>query len=69
MEISLFESFTNFINKTRVERYLTVDLIFRRNLTRLKSPIETKDMIPKKDIINNCANKLGLKTITMQFIV
>jgi hypothetical protein len=27
----------------------TIDLIFGRNLTRLKSPIETKDMLSRKD--------------------
>jgi NADH dehydrogenase FAD-containing subunit len=37
-------------NKIRVMVDWTVDLIFGRNLTRLKSPIETKDMIPRKNI-------------------
>jgi hypothetical protein len=27
-----------------------IDIIFGRNLTRLKSPIETKGMISRKDI-------------------
>jgi NADH dehydrogenase len=37
-------------NKIRVMIDWGVDLIFGRNLTRLKSPIETKDMIPRKNI-------------------
>ena len=37
-------------NKIRVMIDWGVDLIFGRNLTRLKSPIETKDMISKKNI-------------------
>jgi hypothetical protein len=27
-----------------------IDMMFGRNLTRLKSPIETKDMVYRKDI-------------------
>jgi hypothetical protein len=27
-----------------------IDMMFGRNLTRLKSPIETKDMVSRKDI-------------------
>ncbi|HEU5172598.1 MAG TPA: NAD(P)/FAD-dependent oxidoreductase [Nitrososphaeraceae archaeon] len=37
-------------NKLRVMVDWGIDLIFGKNLTRLKSPIETKDMISKKDI-------------------
>ena len=37
-------------NKIRVMVDWGIDLIFGRNLTRLKSPIETKDMISRKDI-------------------
>jgi NADH dehydrogenase FAD-containing subunit len=37
-------------NKIRVMVDWTTDLIFGRNLTRLKSPIETKDMISRKNI-------------------
>lgn len=37
-------------NKIRVMIDWGIDLIFGRNLTRLKSPIETKDMIPRKNI-------------------
>jgi NADH dehydrogenase len=37
-------------NKIRVMIDWGIDLIFGRNLTRLKSPIETKDMIPRKKI-------------------
>ena len=36
-------------NKIRVMVDWTADLIFGRNLTRLKSPIETKDMIDRKN--------------------
>jgi NADH dehydrogenase len=36
-------------NKLRVMIDWTIDLIFGRNLTRLKSPIETKDMLSRKD--------------------
>ena len=36
-------------NKIRVMIDWGIDLIFGRNLTRLKSPIETKDMISSKD--------------------
>ncbi len=37
-------------NKIRVMVDWTVDLIFGTNLTRLKSPIETKDMTSRKDM-------------------
>lgn len=37
-------------NKIRVMIDWGIDLIFGRNLTRLKSPIETKDMISRNDI-------------------
>jgi len=37
-------------NKIRVMIDWGIDLIFGRNLTRLKSPIETKDIIPRKNI-------------------
>ncbi|HEX2408959.1 MAG TPA: FAD-dependent oxidoreductase [Nitrososphaeraceae archaeon] len=40
-------------NKLRVMVDWGLDLIFGKNLTRLKSPIETKDMISRKDIDNN----------------
>jgi NADH dehydrogenase len=40
-------------NKLRVMVDWGLDLIFGKNLTRLKSPIETKDMITRKDIDNN----------------
>ena len=36
-------------NKIRVLIDWTIDFIFGRNLTRLKSPIETKDMLSRKD--------------------
>jgi NADH:quinone reductase (non-electrogenic) len=36
-------------NKLRVMIDWGIDMIFGRNLTRLKSPIETKDMISRKD--------------------
>ena len=36
-------------NKIRVMIDWGIDLIFGRNLTRLKSPIETKDMLSRKD--------------------
>ena len=37
-------------NKLRVMIDWGIDMMFGRNLTRLKSPIETKDMISRKDI-------------------
>jgi NADH dehydrogenase len=37
-------------NKLRVMIDWGIDMMFGRNLTRLKSPIETKDMVPRKDI-------------------
>ena len=37
-------------NKLRVMIDWGIDMIFGRNLTRLKSPIETKDMVSRKDI-------------------
>ena len=40
-------------NKLRVMVDWGIDLIFGKNLTRLKSPIETKDMISRKNIDKN----------------
>jgi NADH dehydrogenase FAD-containing subunit len=37
-------------NKLRVMIDWGIDMMFGRNLTRLKSPIETKDMVSRKDI-------------------